>query len=541
MDTQRLWREHSHELISVAFYLVLMQFKYYLGLGSTQILLFSAASFLALLTINGSRFYRFGGLLLPPGLFFFHWLIFNCLGGYFDPLPLVLVLFFLHLAVGGPRAERPFLQLLFSRLRAVGWAAGFTLAVYLFIQLLLWAVGSLFGLRLWTLGSWLVDFVIALVAPLALLHFRHRSANAAPSPIDVVCRRLGDLVLFIYGLAIYSYIGKILFQQQLPNGEVVQVLLPFLIGGLYLQGWHRAANEEARTPFARDMAIIYRWLNWLNLAPLLLLAIAIKIRIDHYGLTMERIRLLILAGLLVLANGLLLLPQTLRARFQVYRLILALLAAATLADGYLIPYERWSQASQRQRLERLLNENQLLRAGQMDWDKFREFSRDSAHEEALKQIRDARSYLGYRDESPFGIGAKALEENTPAIRNGELSLNIENNEPLSLPAGTNRLLLLGDRYQLDDNDIRTANPAAVLPELKDWQRHFEEQLQAIGLDKRAPLDKAQQEKLLPRLRQLEFQGQVFVIAAVNLRWEEETGWQVQDRRYEAYAFSAPAN
>ena len=81
----------------------------------------------------------------------------------------------------------------------------------------------------------------------------------------------------------------------------------------------------------------------------------------------------------------------------------------------------------------------------------------------------------------------------------------------------------------------------MLPELKDWQRHFEEQLQAIGLDKRAPLDKAQQEKLLPRLRQLEFQGQVFAIAAVNLRWEEEKGWQVQDFRYEAYAFSAPAN
>ncbi len=533
MDTQRLWREHSRELISVAFYLVLLLFKPNLvGLRSGTLILLSAASFLALLIINGSRFYRFGGLLLPPGL-----LLLYRLSDGLDPFPLVLSLFFLHLAVGGPRAERPFLQLLFSRLRAVGWAIGFTLAVYLFIQLLLWVMGVLFGLRLWGLSGWLVDFVIALVAPLALLYFRDRSGAA--SPLHRVCRGLGDLVLFIYGLIIYGYIAQILLRQELFNGEVVQVLLPFLIGGLYLQGWHRAANEAARTPSARDVAIFYRWLNWLNLAPLLLLAIAIKIRIDHYGLTMERIQLLILAGLLVLANGLLLLPQTLRARFQVYRLILALLAATALADGYLIPYHRWSQASQRQRLERLLNENGLLRAGQMDWDKFREFSRDPAHEEALKQIRDVRKYLD--SESPFGIGTQALEENTPATRHGELSLKIENHAPLSLPAGTNRLLLLGDRYRLDDNDIRTANPAAVLPELKDWQRHFEEQLQAIGLDKRAPLDKAQQEKLLPRLRQLEFQGQVFAIAAVNLRWEEEKGWQVQDFRYEAYAFSAPAN
>ena len=175
----------------------------------------------------------------------------------------------------------------------------------------------------------------------------------------------------------------------------------------------------------------------------------------------------------------------------------------------------------------------------MDWDKFREFSRDPAHGEVLKEIRNVRNYLV--SDSPFGIGVQALEEHTPAIRNEELLLKITSREPLSLPAGTNRLLLLGDRYQLGDNDLRGANPAAVLPGRKDWQRHLEEQLQAIGLDKRAPLDKAQQKKLLPRLRQLEFQGQVFVIAAVNLRWEEETGWQVQDCRYEAYGFMAPAN
>ena len=350
MDSQRRWRAHACELISVAFYLVLLLFKPNLvGLRSGPLLLLSAASFLALLIINGSRFYRFGGLLLPPGLLLLYWL-----SDGFNPAPLVLALFFLHLAVGGQQAERSFLQLLFSRLRAVGWAAGFTLAVFLFIKLLLWGMGVLFGLRLWGLGSWWVeDFVIALVAPLALLHFRHRSANAAPSPINVVCRRLGDLVLFIYGLIIYGYIGQILLQQELPKGEAVQVLLPFLIGGLYLQGWHRAANGEAHSPAARAVAGIYRWLNWLNLAPLLLLAIAIKIRIDHYGLTREHIRLLILAGLLVLANGLLLLPQTLRARFQVYRLILALLAATALADGYLIPYHRWSQASQLQQLEQL--------------------------------------------------------------------------------------------------------------------------------------------------------------------------------------------
>lgn len=531
----RRWRDHGHELGSVAFYLLLLLLESHLPLRSGQLLLLSAASFFALLIIKDCRPGRLA-LLLPPALLLGHWL------GRFDVLPLALALFFIYLAAGPAQPEGAFLQRLFRRLRACSWAGAFAVAVYCFALLLLWAVQSLFGgLQLLRFSDRLLDFTIALVAPLALLHFYRRSR---PSPMDRLCRRLGDLVLLIYCLIIYGYLGQILLKQQLPNGEVVKVLLPYLMGGLYLQGWHRSALDgESSAAFARLSAGFYRWLNWLNLAPLALLLLAIEVRIANYGLTPERIHLLVLAALLVLANGLLLWPAKLRSRLNSYRLILVLMAATALVDGYLLPHQRWSNASQWQRLERLLRDNDLLRDGQMDWEKFREFSRDPAHGETIRQMRAARNYLGPSKDGeeikPFGIGSGALDERSPAATiDRRLRLPLTGSRPLALPATPQQLLLAGDRHQLEREHILAANPAAIFPTTADWQRHLVEQLAQVGLDQRAPLDRAQQEKLLPALLRLEFHGQIFVANELELLWEENGGWQVQSYRYGAYVFSA---
>ena len=539
MDLQRLWRENSRELISVAFYLVLFLLQSHLKIDTSTLLLLSATSFFALLLINGSRFYPLGGLLLPPGLFLLHWLSTKWPGGESNLLPLTVALFFLHLAIGGPRDERAFARLLFTRLNAIGWAIGFTLASYvIFGPLLFITLEELFNL-LTVDGELLMTFVIGLLlqlALLALLHFRHYEVGSAGK----VCRWIGDRALITYSLIIYCYIGKILLQQRLPNSEVALVLLPYLVGVLHLQCWHRAANEEARTPFARLMAAIYRRLNWLNLAPLAVLMLAIQVRLDSYGLTPLRIHLLVFAGLLTLANGLLLLPRNRRRRFNSYQLIIGLLAATALVDGYLIPHDYLSNASQHRRLERLLKENDLLRAGQVDWAKFAEFSRNGSGAAALIEISAAHRYLAQQEvgADPFGLGS--YEPRAPAPVSKNLTLRLTSNAPLSLPPG-GRLLVAGSRPNLKYEDIRTANPAAVLPSRNDWQRHFEEQLKNAGLNTQAPLDSEQREQLSPRLFQLEFQGQIFVTKDLELLLDRERGWQVDVFHYDAYIFNVVPN
>ena len=556
MEALRWRREYPGELFSVLFYGLLLLLPETIlrratetglrsetgtVLRSETLLLLSASSFLFILTVHGHRYYRLISLLLPPGLLAFYGLV-----GGFEPFTLTLALFLLHLGAGAPPGERPFLQRLFSQLRAVYWAAVFTLLVFLLITLLLWAVEALFGFRLMNfVNDWLWDLNIALVAPLTLLHFRRRSATAPPLPVEGVFRRLGDGVLLIYSFIIFGYISKILLHRELPNGEVVKVLLPYLLGSLYLQGWHRATGPtEALQPFDQLMGFYYRWLNLLNLAPLALLLLAIKIRLEHYGLTPDRIHLVVLAGLLLLANGLLLLPRVGRERFAVYRLLLVLLTATVLVDGYLIPHKRWSEASQRQRLERLLNENGLLRNGQMDWERFKALRQNPERAEALRQIQDARRYLGWRYDNgveikPFGIGSDDLDGPKPTPKeDNDLILRLSSTEALPLAGTHQHLLLAGVGYELQNWEISRANPAAKLPSRDDWQRHVEEALRRHGLEGLAKLNSGQEEKLLPVALRLEYQGQTFIAKQMKLNWTEQSGWQVEDYDYEAYIFSA---
>ena len=103
----------------------------------------------------------------------------------------------------------------------------------------------------------------------------------------------------IYAAIILAYSVKILFAWELPKGEIAQLTTPFLIVGALT--W-----LVLEPPFIQNAAIA-RWFRKLwfpvSIPAAIMLGIAVYVRIDNYGLTEERIAL-VLAVIWALGVGL---------------------------------------------------------------------------------------------------------------------------------------------------------------------------------------------------------------------------------------------
>ncbi len=95
-------------------------------------------------------------------------------------------------------------------------------------------------------------------------------------------------LLLIYALILLAYGLKIIMAGSLPKGEIAQLTTPFLIIGTL--NW-----LVLESPFVQksSLARFFRkvWF-WLSIPVAILLAIAVTVRISNYGLTVERVLLL---------------------------------------------------------------------------------------------------------------------------------------------------------------------------------------------------------------------------------------------------------
>lgn len=185
--------------------------------------------------------------------------------------------------------------------------AGLTLAGYVIILVgvlsIERAIATLFAVDLaWLFYNWVLPILGGWVAPAVWLSTipRPDSFDAAryetPDFLSRAIAFLGQYVaaplLLIYAAILFVYAGQIAITRQLPEGMLGWMVLCFTIAGagvwLVLHPPFMRANPVVR--FYR------RWWWWLTLIPLALFAYAIYVRVAAYGLTLDRL-LVILGGI----------------------------------------------------------------------------------------------------------------------------------------------------------------------------------------------------------------------------------------------------
>ncbi|QHB16685.1 DUF4153 domain-containing protein [Mannheimia pernigra] len=154
--------------------------------------------------------------------------------------------------------------------------------------------------------------------------------------------------LIIYTTIIYAYVVYIIIRGEMPNGVVANVAFPYLIIGLAIQAVQLLLQNAKWQWF-------YRYYVYLALLPLALVWYAIYIRLSNYGLTEARIYLAIGAITLSICYGLLLVQ-----RFAQYRLFSAVSIAVILISVFVLDPQQMAIKDQTQRLDRYLNEHNLL-------------------------------------------------------------------------------------------------------------------------------------------------------------------------------------
>ncbi len=168
------------------------------------------------------------------------------------------------------------------------------------INMIQMALVSLFGIDIRAVGNnLLLPFGLALLAPLYWLssipavdedtsHLQQQPEFISRAIAFIGSWILAPLML-IYAVILLAYCIKIITQNELPNGEVAALTLPFVLLGTLT--W-----LVLEAPFAQELkvAAVFRQIWFpVSLPVAILLASAIWVRISAYGLTTERIALLL--------------------------------------------------------------------------------------------------------------------------------------------------------------------------------------------------------------------------------------------------------
>ena len=229
------------------------------------------------------------------------------------------------------------------------------------------ALKSLFGLNIRNIiEDWLFPIGFAFLAPMAWMSMlpKHDEDDTDslrnPGFISRAVGFLGTWILapmtLIYAAILLAYGAKILLTQTLPNGEIAQLVTPFLIVGTLT--W-----LILDPPFIQEKRLA-RWFGkfWfpLMIPAAILLAASVLIRIGQYGWTIERY-LLVLASIWALGIAL---WFTFRGETNRDIRIIPGFAALLLAIGSIGPWgaDGFSSINQNARLSSALQLNNMIGA-----------------------------------------------------------------------------------------------------------------------------------------------------------------------------------
>ena len=209
---------------------------------------------------------------------------FGILYGYFGT---VLAVLFLAGAVPGLGGGLTWWRINVGAVQALVLAFVASAIVAIGLQIAVYSISELFGLKLDEFHFDAFLIVALLFAPLAVIALLPAAREQGPLPLEGVWRNLGQWVLvplgFLFLGIIAAYAGLIFLRRELPDGMVATPVLALGAYGtaamLLLQPW-RESHAAARW-FARLYPVAF-------LLASILLFIALAERLNAYGMTLDR-------------------------------------------------------------------------------------------------------------------------------------------------------------------------------------------------------------------------------------------------------------
>lgn len=232
------------------------------------------------------------------------------------------------------------------------------------------------------------------------------SDTVYPSGLKAISQYLLIPIVLLYGVILYAYMGKILFQWAWPEGWVTWLVIGYSVSGILAFLLVHPLLDDAGNPWVR---LLSKW-YFPALVPLSFLQLlAVWERISAYGVTENRYLALTTGFWLLLAIGIMI--RTKAAGIRWIPATLAVVIALTMAG----PWSMFavSERSQRAQLDAMLTANGIT---ERPIGPEQAASLDSA---SVERARDILRYL-VRTHSPASVDGLIADSTLATIRTDSL-------------------------------------------------------------------------------------------------------------------------
>ena len=279
----------------------------------------------------------------------------------------------------------------------VDWIAAGLLALvaYLLVNAIVYSFGYIFNLDIPAKISFYAFLSASiLLTPLCFLTFNRQSEQTPDRPIpgnsflDILARYVLTPAAWIYTIILYLYFVRIAITWSLPRGGIAYLVFGFILFATILKALQPLLQKQPCKWFYERFSLI-------SLPALIMFWIGVGYRINQYGLTEDRIYLIVCGVIMTLTIGLFFSHRWGRYLYATLSAVV-LLALFTYIPG--IRAGQLGLLSQNLRAERLIDRLQLADAT----GKIAPIKRpdsDSIHKKDYRDLYNTLSYLEEHDKS----------------------------------------------------------------------------------------------------------------------------------------------
>ena len=279
----------------------------------------------------------------------------------------------------------------------VDWVAAGLLALvaYLLVNAIVYSFGYIFDLHIPSKFSFYAFLSASiLLTPLCFLTFNRQSEQTPDRPIpgnsflDILARYVLTPAAWIYTVILYLYFIRIAVTWSLPRGGIAYLVFGFILFATILKALQPLLQKQPCKWFYERFSLI-------SLPALIMFWIGVGYRINQYGLTEDRIYLIVCGVIMTLTIGLFFSHRWGRYLYATLSAVV-LLALFTYIPG--IRAGQLGLLSQNLRAERLIDRLQLADAT----GKIAPIKRpdsDSIHKKDYMDLYNTLSYLEEHDKS----------------------------------------------------------------------------------------------------------------------------------------------
>lgn len=279
----------------------------------------------------------------------------------------------------------------------VDWVAAGLLALvaYLLVNAIVYSFGYIFDLHIPSKFSFYAFLSASiLLTPLCFLTFNRQSEQTPDRPIpgnsflDILARYVLTPAAWIYTIILYLYFVRIAITWSLPRGGIAYLVFGFILFATILKALQPLLQKQPCKWFYERFSLI-------SLPALIMFWIGVGYRINQYGLTEDRIYLIVCGVVMTLTIGLFFSHRWGRYLYATLSAVV-LLALVTYIPG--IRAGQLGLLSQNLRAERLIDRLQLADAT----GKIAPIKRpdsDSIHKKDYRDLYNTLSYLEEHDKS----------------------------------------------------------------------------------------------------------------------------------------------